>query len=574
MKKIKALKMVFPSLLWAASFAVFVRSLMVGLYDPDLWWHLSAGRWMAENKAILQQEVFSHTLYGTPWINFEWLSEIFLYGAVRGFGISAIYWGKIFFCLLALALLIYSIRKAGARGPWLLLLAWIGFKVLQPRLLERVELATLIFMPVFMALILRARAATSSSLRVYPWIFFSLMILWCNLHGGFIYGLALVVLFNLGARWAQERQEYLGMMDRSLVLVLGASLVNPYGPKIYGFLMEHLLQLKGDSFIQEWISPGVKDLPVFWFLFILSSLLLVWGLLGRMKEIKFWAIPLVVFAAWGGSYYRNTALFAFVGLPFLAVLIQRWTDLSPSASEGATKGAALLARWKTNGTLALLGWFLCLLPLNAHAALFKISFPKGIVVPDKVPAGACRFVRDNNLQGLMFNAYHYGGYIEWDLGPQRKVFQDGRYIFHSLAKEQAALNTELSRGIRNSRWTATLDKRRVSYAIMDYPLVFVRFVYNNPGFHFSLLNAAFPRSKWALVFWDDAALVFVRRTPENKAVIDKYEARFIWPYNLEQMKYFINSKTIAKDDVRRELERHEQEVGRTQIGDQLKALVN
>ena len=42
----------------------------------DTWWHLRAGDVMLETRRVLLTDVFSHTVSGQPWPNYEWLSEV------------------------------------------------------------------------------------------------------------------------------------------------------------------------------------------------------------------------------------------------------------------------------------------------------------------------------------------------------------------------------------------------------------------------------------------------------------------------------------------------------------------
>ncbi|MCB4756548.1 MAG: hypothetical protein LHV69_05895 [Elusimicrobia bacterium] len=575
--KSKKIEWIVPALFWVLSTLLFFKSLTFRLYDPDLWWHLAAGREMFEKRIFLRTDVFSHTLQGTEWINFEWLGQILLYLLMKTWGLAAIYWGKILLGLLVMTLLILSARKAGARGPWLLLLAWMGFKVVQPRLLERVELATLLLLPIFMILLLRARKGAASQLKFYPWIFFLLTVLWCNLHAGFIYGLGLILLFDVGARWRAEEKSYIRMVDRALILSLAAVLFNPWGPRILVIFLEHLMSFRGGaSLIQEWKAPSISEVPNFWFLFVANSLILVWGLLGRWEGIRFWTPAIVAFAAWGGFHYRTTALFAFVGLPFFGELLQQWRWTRAGTPAEAASSASLKgndAEGRRRRRLAAAGWLLCLIPLGAHADKLKQRFPEDLVLWSKFPAGACRFVKANNVPGNMFNEYGAGGYLSWELGPKRKVFMDGRYLFYPLLVEQNRLNYELSSGIQRSHWPAYLEKNSVSYAIVRYPALRIRYINDDPGFCLTNINAMFPRSQYALVYWDDLDLVFLKRTKENAALINRTEYQHLWPYNLDQMRFFVKSKSVLLEKARAELERHKKEAGATVIGNQLSSLL-
>jgi hypothetical protein len=63
------------AILFVALFAMAVRVPV----DTDTWWHLAAGRETLKSNHILQTDLFSHTRYGSPWINHSWLSQVILY---------------------------------------------------------------------------------------------------------------------------------------------------------------------------------------------------------------------------------------------------------------------------------------------------------------------------------------------------------------------------------------------------------------------------------------------------------------------------------------------------------------
>src|SRR5437763_10406549 len=49
------------------------------LDDSDMWWHLAAGRWIAEHHAVPRTDVLSYMQHDLPWINLQWLFELFAY---------------------------------------------------------------------------------------------------------------------------------------------------------------------------------------------------------------------------------------------------------------------------------------------------------------------------------------------------------------------------------------------------------------------------------------------------------------------------------------------------------------
>ena len=62
---------------WAYALALTVLCLPV--LSPDVWWHLSAGRWIWAHASVPVADAFSFTREGTPWIDFEWAFQLLLY---------------------------------------------------------------------------------------------------------------------------------------------------------------------------------------------------------------------------------------------------------------------------------------------------------------------------------------------------------------------------------------------------------------------------------------------------------------------------------------------------------------
>ncbi len=64
---------------------VFLIILALGLFtmaarsatDPDLWWHLRTGQLVVQTHAVFHTDPYSFTRSGQPWIDHEWLSQVF-----------------------------------------------------------------------------------------------------------------------------------------------------------------------------------------------------------------------------------------------------------------------------------------------------------------------------------------------------------------------------------------------------------------------------------------------------------------------------------------------------------------
>lgn len=521
---------------WVLLFLMVFKGVFFPMKDVDLWWHLTAGRHMVENLEFLRADVFSHTLEGASWINFEWLSQIVLYLAMDNLGLISIFVGKIFLSLISFALLVLCARTAGARGPWLWLLSFAGMMVLRTRLFERVELVTLILMPVFIVLLLKARSFTLKYRTWVPYILAGLMVVWVNMHAGFIYGLGVVALFNIGARLSKSNGCYIRLLNRSLVLVLASTLINPYGPRLYEMFVEVSGQLGfARDLIPEWATTSFLKTPFFSLLLLLSFGLLVAGFVRGWKEARFWAGPVLVFGIWGAMHGRNAALFVFLAVPFLSEVLGRFSLKNFSR----------------------VGWALCLVPVIVHVPLMAGSFPKTIVNWDYYPVRSCRFVADKNIQGTMYNDFGTGGFISWVL-PGHPVFMDTRYLFFPYLLEESRIEERMAMEDGDGGWENYLSSNNVDHAISKYV---------------PHIEKKFPSKFWALVFWDDSALVYIKRVPKHLNIIRRFEYKSVVPYDLERMEDLLKKGLVKRGPARKELKRHRRETGESRIGRTLRTMV-
>ena len=63
-----------------------LRCFIQPIENPDLWWHLSAGRWIVEHRAWPRADFLSHTFGGAKWVDFEWGIQAVYYGLFRAGG--------------------------------------------------------------------------------------------------------------------------------------------------------------------------------------------------------------------------------------------------------------------------------------------------------------------------------------------------------------------------------------------------------------------------------------------------------------------------------------------------------
>ena len=237
--------------------------------DGDVSWHIATGQWILDHRAIPHADPFSYTWFGKPWVPIEWLAEVVLAAAYRlaGYaGIAALVTGA----LMALHAAVYLNAGRWLRAPLLPVVA-MDF-VLMPMLLARPHVLTWPLLAFWTWLMLRAREQD----RAPPLAAAALMILWTNLHGGYVFGLAIAAMFGLEA--LVDSADKVRALRQWLVFGLAcalACLVNGNG--LEGVVHPlRFTQLQMLPLIDEWKPSSFALTPFFFAVLALTLGLIAW----------------------------------------------------------------------------------------------------------------------------------------------------------------------------------------------------------------------------------------------------------------------------------------------------------
>ena len=160
--------------------------------DGDVSWHIATGQWILDHRAIPHTDPFSFTWAGKPWVPIEWLAEVMLAGAYRLAGYGGVA-ALVTAALIALHGAVYINARRWLRMALLPLVA-MDF-VLIPMMLARPHVLAWPLIAWWTWLMLRAREHD----RAPPLAAALLMVVWANLHGSFVMGLAIAGAFGLEA---------------------------------------------------------------------------------------------------------------------------------------------------------------------------------------------------------------------------------------------------------------------------------------------------------------------------------------------------------------------------------------
>jgi hypothetical protein len=472
--------------LWAWAFALALVVLCLPVFSPDVWWHLSAARWMLAHGAVPRADAFTFTAFGKPWIDFEWGTQLAWYAVHALGGLWGLWLLKIGLLVAAFWPVDGFLREKGASGAARAgaLALWLA------AMLAQADLRADLISACFFALLLR-RLENGRASFLFG---FGLFALWANLHAGFVLGLGLYALAALTDR-ADAGAEFTGA-------ALG-SLLNPYGAGLYKVLFAHASEPAVTRFVMEWRAPSEHN--------AFQAPLLV-------------AIVLVVSLAWLAARRSSKFLLgAALGTALAAALSARFGCYFAAA--GAMFLFSSFPKPRAGLVAALLAAATAMLvPLRG-----RLGAPP---YDDKLVARrASDFVaREQSVfSGLRaFNQYEWGGYLGWALGPDGRVFGDGRYLFHAqLTELQDALESPpaLAEMAARERLDAFLIRNspETMRTTRAYPDGTSR-AFDRP-WHLSF----FPRERWALVYWDDQALIYVDRAKVPADWMAAHEYRWLKP---------------------------------------------
>ncbi|MCX5795731.1 MAG: tetratricopeptide repeat protein [Elusimicrobia bacterium] len=474
---------------WSCLIAAALLAQMLWLgantaYDPDTWWHLKTGQLVFQTHSIPTRDPYSYVLAGRPWTTFEWLFQVVIYLAYAGAGAAGV--AALRVGLLAGAFLLL-LRLAGG-GFWAGILTSLAALAARDFFVTRPQVFDYLLLVFYLSVVDRCRGRPGR----LAWLLPGLQVLWVNLHGGAaLLGVGLVGLRAAVAALPGQRQDRaLGPWLTLTGACLAAMLVNPHGPGIFTHAYATLF-FPGQELINEW-RPVASLLSWQGACLAVGAVAAVWS----WESEPHLALTALVLGVMGCLQVRHVSLAMLAAAPLAARLLARLRPV-PIGRRSALGAVVVMAAWSALFIHQRVGYL-----ENVGAGL------------EELPDRAIRYLDDNDVSGRMFHTYNMGGYLIWKTWPRRQVFVDGRNVEYGPDFIAQALNWT-----RPEVWPRLDAQWRFDYAVIG----------NSPGYVAEVLDDS---PQWALVFWDDAALVYLRRTPANAALIRRDAYRLLKPNQL------------------------------------------
>ncbi len=435
----------------AAALAAFaLAALSPALFnDGDTYWHIRAGEWILDHRAVPHQDIFSYTRAGAPWSPAEWLAQVMMALAFRAGGWTGLH--LLFGVAAGLAAgIVAGALRARLALTAALLVTVLGLACVSGSLLARPHLLALPLLALWTAELVRAREAD----RAPGWWLLAAMPLWANLHGGFAFGLALAAALAVEAIIDGKGCGPMPWRWGAFVLAAAMSaLLTPQG--LDGLLFPlRLLGMSSLHHLGEWLPSDLSTITPFGI-----ALLALVGVLVTGKVRVPWprAIILLGLVYLALAHQRHQLLFGVAGPLLLA------PSLAVSWPRGAEPASPLIA------------------PLSAIAlcgvALLRLSLPvaRGDDAMSPVTALAHVPVRLHALPVL--NDYGFGGYLIWR---GVKPFIDSRADLYGdgFLADYAVLTAP-----DRNRLAAALAERKVRWTILAAGAPVTKAMDTMPGWH-------------------------------------------------------------------------------------------
>ena len=503
-------------------------SILVGslsnrpLADLDIGWHIRTGEQILATHTLPRTDPYSSTMQGKPWFAWEWLYDLALGILHRVCGLNGVVW----LCAVLVAgvfmILLSQLLKRGTGLLLAVVLMLLAEAAATIHLFARPHIVSWLFSLLwFVALERWDQSSPHSFPRWIPWFFPASTLLWVNLHGGWLFGLALLAVYTVAAivdslrtpdAFAKIRAAHRarGMAVAWLASAI-ATLANPFGWRLHVHIYRYLSDRYLMNRIDEFQSPDFHGWAPRCFAAIL--LLTLVAFVSQRRKLRLSHLLVVLLSVYAGFYSSRNLPVSSMLLVLIAgpILWQSFVSLSeqPTAWRRLRQGAIRIVDFsdrmgaqeiQLRGHLwsvasVAFGLAVCLQGgwLGSHQLIHAGFDPK------KVPAAAVTFLQKENLYeppltGPVFSTDSWGGYLIYRMYPARKVVVDDRHDLYGEDRiRQYLILTQSEPG-----WQSVLQTWQIRTALLP------------AGSTLANLLREVPQD-WRIAYEDKIAVVFEKR---------------------------------------------------------------
>jgi hypothetical protein len=400
------------------------------LRDPGTFWHIKTGELILSD-GFIDTEPYTFTFAGTWWIPYQWLGEVVMALVHRVGGFDALLLGAVTIIASVFAWLAMRLLNTGLHPIAVGTIVLIGLAASSSHFHVRPHLFTIAGMAITMSVLVDVEAGR---LRVSClWWLVPLFVIWTNIHGGVLGGMATVAIAAGGwfTLWLFGGTARLNLAWIVAAACCATALVNPYGLDLVKTWQIIMAEPVLKEIIQEHSALDPAE-PYAWPVFLLAAIYSFLLAGGPWRELRVtWLLPIVWFVL-TLDRIRHAPIFAVVTLIATASI---WPQ---------TRWAAWLMAHRPDfyqpvGIVRTPRWATLVLPAAAVCLVLglQIGRVEAPVIganwarhdPAHWPVELLDVIKEQEPQSLkgrrLFNDYIDGGFIIYH-APGYKVFVDDR----------------------------------------------------------------------------------------------------------------------------------------------------
>jgi len=545
-------------------FAVFIILLTTFKItgDDDVFWHLATGKYIVETHHVPSTDIFGYVTQGQQWMPFEWGWDVLTYGIYNLGGYTALSVFRTIIFLLIFFILFYILRKFKISYSLIFIfLILLAFGMID-RLTPRPHIMSMLFFVLLLYIITEYKYFNR---RNYKILFFIplIFLVWANMHMGIIAGIFLfgifvfseIIIYLKPQSFSSKEIPALSKQEITrLVLIFVISiltmLINPNFFATYIYAFDHT-KMKMLETINEWRSPfdemfGKGFVTNIYKAFLFGGILILYYAF-RKKDL-FAAFVFIGFAVYSVRAVRFTVDYIIIITIFLALAVSFIIyDLKSESIKNFFNKSPVP---KIILEVILL-FFIVNLPndklYSQYLQYYRVS---GFGInSDFIPTQMFDFMKANNIPAIgqkPLNHFGAGGFLIWNF-PESKNFIDSRNLNDEIFNEY---NTMISK-------KPGFENKLKQYEI-DYSFYLAPDLVRAPKEMEQTIVSYFSKKSddWKLVFWDDKSFLFLKNEPKFKEIIDKYEYKYVTPYN------FLYQKNILEKGLSENPEQFKKELQR------------
>jgi len=482
------------------------------LGDAGIGWHVRTGQQILATHAIPHADSFSSSTAGKNWYAWEWPYDVLAGQLETSLGLNGVVWltALVIAVVFAWTFRILILRSVTVLPALILTLLAISASTIH--FLTRPHVWSWLFTLAFFGILESSErgcgeGGLSQTKNKTLWFLPLLMLIWVNVHGGFLVGILLIAIFWLGALWdwyatkanrIEDTLRRIAVTQRTRKLTLigllsfAATFLNPYGWKLHTHIYAYLSNRFLMNHVEEFQSPNFHQIAprCFAVLLLLTLAALAWR--GRYLRVSEGLI--VLFAAYAGLYAaRNIPVSSILLVVTVAPLLCHGSAARSEMSPGLLSRMTAVERrqrghlWCVAAALATLA--ICFNSGRVSATpLIDAHFDQR-----RMPVEAVNYLEQNDTAGPLLTPDYWGGYVIYRLYPKTQVIVDDRHDLYGEEFLRAYLTfIHAERG-----WQQFLVQHRAGSIVVPRDSAIA-----------SVLSES---SEWRAVYADDVAIVFRAR---------------------------------------------------------------